>query len=119
MITAPSLDGRVLERRTRHVPLGRRLEVLQLIHAGRITAEEAAVLVGVSIGEIQRWQSVHADDEIVSVGRRSGSATTREELDLLARRGRLVRLLRSVEGSLRDLHAQLMETTRETRSTMA
>ena len=119
MITAPSLSGRGFERRRRHVPLGRRLEVLQLIHAGRISPEEAAVLVGVSVGEIQRWQSVHANDEIVSVGRAARPASTREELDLLARRGRLVRLLRSVEASLRDLHAQLIETTRETRSTMA
>ena len=119
MITAPSPSARGFERRPRHVVLGRRLEILQLINAGRISVEEAAVLVGVSVREVQRWREVHARDEIVTIGGLHAPAHTPEELNLLARRGRLVRLLRSVEMNLRRLHSQLLATTRETRSTMA
>jgi hypothetical protein len=104
-------------RRERHVVLGKRLEVLELIRAGKISRDEAAALLDVSIQEVYRWQSMHATDHIVSLGRPDGRAATHEESALLARRRRLVRLLRSVDASLRHLHSQLVATTRTARGT--
>jgi hypothetical protein len=100
------------DRKRRHVALGRRLEVLQLIRAGRISCEAAAALMEVSIREVYRWQAMHAADHIVALGRPDGRAPTPEESDLLARRRRLVRLLRNADASLRRLHARLLATTR-------
>lgn len=107
-------------RRERHVSLGRRLEILQLIHSGHITCEVAAALMDVSVREIHRWQALHACDQIVSVGRPRGPGPTSEETHLLTKRVRLMRLLRELEANLRDLHAQLLAASREARgSTIA
>lgn len=108
MITAPNASPPGERRRRRHVSLGRRLEVLRLIHGGRISWDAAAALMDVSIQELRQWQAQHADDELVSLGPRHAP----EIADLLARRRRLARLLKSLDASLRDLHDRLMETTR-------
>ena len=94
----------------RHVVLGRRLEVLELIRSGRISCEAAAALVEVSIQEVYRWRTMHASDRIVSLGRPNGRAAGQEESHLLARRRHLMRLLRMVEVNLRRLHSQLLRT---------
>jgi hypothetical protein len=103
----------------RHVVLGRRLEVLQLIRAGKISCEAAAALMDVSVREVYRWQAMHASDRIVSLGRPHGRVAAREESDLLARRRRLVRLLRTMDANLRHLHSQLVSRSRATRRTPA
>jgi len=108
-------NPRPRERRgTRHVSLGRRLEVLQLIRSGRISPEAAATLMDVSIQEVRRWQTMHSTDNVVSLGRHDGPGATHEELDLLARRRRLVRLLRTIDTTLRALHTRLVATSRGT-----
>ena len=112
MITAPSTEARREKRRVRHVSLGRRLEVLQLIRAGRISHRAAATLMDVSIEEVRRWQTVHSTDDIVTLRRPNGSHLTREETQLLERRRRLVRLLRTVDSSLRALHGQWVARSR-------
>ena len=104
-------------RKRKHVALGRRLEVLLLIRAGRISCEAAAALMEVSIREVYRWQAMHAAEHIVSLGRPDGRAPTLEESDLLARRRRLVRLLRHEDANLRRLHARLLAATRTRRAT--
>ena len=106
-------------RGIRHVSLGRRLEVLQLIRAGRISQEAAATLMDVSIQEVRRWQTMHSTDQIVALRRHDAPEATHEELDLLARRRRLVRLLRTIDMNLRALHARLVASPRATRSTAA
>jgi len=114
MIMEP--NPRSLDRRgLRHVSLGRRLEVLQLIRSGRISTHAAATLMDVSIQEVRRWQTMHSTDQIVSLGRQDGPEATNEELDLLARRRRLVRLLRTTDMNLRALHARLVARSRATR----
>jgi hypothetical protein len=105
-------------RKRRHVTLGRRLEVLQLIRAGRLACDTAAALGVGSIREVYRWQAMHAADHIVSLGRPDGRAATLEETDLLARRRRLVRLLRNVDANLRRLNARLVATTRARSATV-
>jgi hypothetical protein len=112
MITAPSTKPPRESRRVRHVPLGKRLEVLQLIRAGRISHHAAASLMDVSIEEVRRWQTVHSTDEIVTLRRPNGSHLTREETQLLERRRRLVRLLRTVDTSLRSLHGRWVARSR-------
>src|SRR5262249_55647843 len=111
MITAPSTRPAREARRARHVSLGKRLEVLQLIRAGRITHSAAASLMDVSIEEVRRWQTVHSTEDIVTV-RPNGSHVTHEETQLLERRRRLVRLLRIVDTSLRALHGQWVARSR-------
>ena len=103
-------------RRTRHVSLGRRLEVLQLIRSGGISQEAAAILMDVPIQEVRRWQTTHSTDHIVSLGRQDGPGATHEELHLLMRRRHLVRLLRTIDVNLRALHTRLVERSRATRS---
>jgi hypothetical protein len=116
MHPSPRLRDR---RGARHVSLGRRLEVLQLIRSGRITPEGAATLMDVSVQEVRRWQTTHSTDHIVSLGRGDGPGTTHEELHLLARRRRLVQLLRMIDMNLRALHARLVASSRATRGTAA
>ena len=118
MITDPNHKPRE-RRRIRHVSLGRRLEVLQLIYSGRISPEAAATLMDVSIQEVRRWQTMHSTDHIVSLGGRPGPAATHEEWDLLVRRRYLVRLLRTIDMNLRALHARLVARSREARTTAA
>jgi hypothetical protein len=118
MIMEPNRRPR--DRRSlRHVSLGRRLEVLQLIRAGRISPQAAASLMNVSIQEVRRWQTTHSADQIVSLRRQDGPEATSEELHLLARRRRLVRLLRTIDMNVRDLHARLVASSRATRGTAA
>ena len=114
MITEPNHRERDV-RRSRHVSLGRRLEVLQLIRAGRISPEAAAILMDVSIREVRRWQTMHSTDQVVSLARQDGPEATHEELNLLMRRRHLVRLLRTIDLNLRALHARLVERSRGTR----
>ena len=112
MITSPSTRPARERRRERHVSLGKRIEVLQLIRAGRLTCEAAALLMDVSIEEVRRWQTVHSGDDIVTLRRTNGSPFTREETQLLERRRRLVRLLRMVDASLKALHGQWVARSR-------
>ena len=110
MITAPNTRPRREKRRERHVHLGKRLEVLELIHSGRISTEAAASLMGVSIQEVQRWQALHSTDQIISLGRQPEASL--EERDLIARRRRLMRLLRMIDTNLRELHGRLVAMSR-------
>jgi hypothetical protein len=114
MITAQSSRTRRENRRERHVSLGKRLELLQLIRSGRISHAAAASLMDVSIEEVRRWQTVHSTDEIITLRRPNGPHVTREETQLLERRQRLVRLLRAVDTSLRALHGQWVARSRAT-----
>jgi len=118
MITEPNPRPRD-RRRTRHVSLGRRLEVLQLIRSGRISQEAAATLMDVSIREVRRWQTMHSTDHIVALGRHNAPGATHEEMHLLVRRRHLVRLLRTTDVNLRALHARLVASSRATRDRAA
>ena len=65
-----------------------------------IATDLAVSLLDASIREAGRWQTM---------GRIDGLAP-REELDLLERRHRLVRLLRVIDMNLRVLHARVRDT---------
>ena len=112
MIAAPNTKPSRKRRRVRHVPLGKRLELLKLIRTGRISRESAALLMDVSIEEVRRWQTVHSTDDIVTVRRPHGTHVTPEETQLLERRRRLVRLLQAIDTSLRILHGQWVARSR-------
>jgi hypothetical protein len=112
MITRPTHKSLGEKRRSRHISLGRRLEILDLIRSGRVSRETAAALMEVSIREVARWQSLHAGDYIVSLDERNGRTVKSEELQLLATRRRLFLLLRTVDSELRHLDAQLTAATR-------
>jgi transposase-like protein len=65
-----------------------------------IATDLAVSLLDASIGEAGQWQTMGRVDGLVP----------REELHLLQRRHRLVRLLRVIDMNLRVLHSRLRDT---------
>jgi len=92
----------------KHIHLGERLQAIEAIRAGRLTAEEAAARLEVTAEEIHGWMQIHSGDRIVSLDEARVSPEARR---LSKRAERLVELIAAADLTIRILNRMLTEAS--------
>jgi len=94
--------------RRKHIHLGERLQAIEAVRSGRLTAEAAAAGLEVAVEEIHEWMRIHSGDRIVSLDE---ARVSPEALRLSRRAERLVELIAAADLTIRILNRMLTETT--------
>jgi DNA-directed RNA polymerase specialized sigma subunit len=91
----------------KHVHLGERLQAIESVRSGRLTAEQAAAQLEVTAGEVHEWMQIHSNDRIVSLD----EARVSPEAKRLSKRAeRLVELIAAADLTIRVLNRMLTES---------
>jgi hypothetical protein len=92
----------------KHIHLGERLQAIESVRSGRLTADGAAAGLEVTVEEIHEWMRIHSGDRIVCLDEARASP---EALRLSRRAERLVELIAAADLTIRILSRMLTETS--------